>query len=702
MKKLVLVLLLIPLVSFGQDKITVIDSADFDGYDLNGNYINKIEKIEVIKDYEYFEKIILWKNAEKKINKWLDFKDYLLSPFLAIPYTGSELNLISYLNITDENYCSYAINYKYFTSYDFLIYDGKDEISVNYGLRLLKPNYNKSSNSKWYNINTLFYKKNVKISNDKTVIENLYNIAVKFDNRYKKFVPMQIDLSKYFYTTERNQKYDSTASYSRVNSKWVEVYDDPVSLKKNNSLKKQLKQRIWINVDDKITLGDPCKISQTVYDKNHIITLNDDFDFSQKIENGKSLRMETISDLDHTYVFTLGLEDPSKSINDFDVENAIEYRIRYISKNSNLKIYKTIPGTIEGYYIDRRSGTFMFEVKKKIKGVFYYENKMFSGETFGDVMSENYDYKKSLIYNAQRKGLIKIFRSSDNIIFSLNNNLIDKTENHFFENNTILMTSFYNNSFINGGNFRPYQSNTDRLGFDMKISKTINKRIPLNNDSFTKKRNNNQWAGNGSGIIISKLGHIVTNHHVIQNSKEIEIEFILNDEVQKFNAEIVQVDKTNDLAVLKIVDVNFDGLVELPYNFKTRSSDVGTKVYAYGYPMALSLMGKEIKITDGIISSKSGFDGDIRTYQITAPIQSGNSGGPLFDDKGNFIGINSTILKKEIAENVGYTIKSNYVLNLIDVLPKSIDLPSNTKLQSQPITEQIKEISKYVVLIKVK
>ena len=140
----------------------------------------------------------------------------------------------------------------------------------------------------------------------------------------------------------------------------------------------------------------------------------------------------------------------------------------------------------------------------------------------------------------------------------------------------------------------------------------------------------------------------------------------------------------------------------MPYNFKSRSSDVGTKVYAFGYPMALSVMGKEIKITDGIISSKSGYDGDITTYQITAPIQGGNSGGPLFDDKGNFIGINSSGLSKDFADNVGYTIKSSYVLNLIDVLPKSIDLPSNTKLQSLPLTEQVKEISKYVVLVKVK
>ena len=210
------------------------------------------------------------------------------------------------------------------------------------------------------------------------------------------------------------------------------------------------------------------------------------------------------------------------------------------------------------------------------------------------------------------------------------------------------------------------------------------------------------WKGNGSGVIISKSGYIVTNHHVIEDADDIEVEFILNEEVQKFNAEIVQVDKVNDLAIIKIFDMNFDGVDELPYNFKTRSSDVGTKVYAFGYPMALTAMGKEIKITDGIISSKSGFDGDITTYQITAPIQGGNSGGPLFDDKGNFLGINSSGIRKDLADNVGYTIKSSYVLNLVDVLPKSIDLPSSTKLELLPLTDQIKEISKYVVLIKVK
>ena len=226
----------------------------------------------------------------------------------------------------------------------------------------------------------------------------------------------------------------------------------------------------------------------------------------------------------------------------------------------------------------------------------------------------------------------------------------------------------------------------------------------FNSSSISEKKPiiSSNWSGNGSGIIISETGYIVTNYHVIENSREIEVEFMMENEKKKFKCEIVLKDKVNDLAVIKIVDINFNGVPELPYNFKTRSSDVGTKVYAFGYPMALNLMGKEIKVTDGIISSKSGLDGDITTYQISATIQPGSSGGPLFDDKGNLIGINSAGLARIGLETTGYSIKSSYVLNLIDVLPINLELPNSKKLEIQPLTEQIKEISKYVVLIKVK
>ena len=217
-----------------------------------------------------------------------------------------------------------------------------------------------------------------------------------------------------------------------------------------------------------------------------------------------------------------------------------------------------------------------------------------------------------------------------------------------------------------------------------------------------KLSGNGDWMGNGSGFIINKSGYIITNYHVIEKANEIEVEFIYDGEKQSFKAEILKFDKINDLAIIKIVDVNFDGLDDITYNFKTRTSDVGTKVFAYGYPYALSGMGKEIKVTDGIISSKTGFDGDITRYQISAPIQGGNSGGPLFDSNGNLIGINSAKIQSKNIDNVGYSIKTSYVLNLIDILPKNIELPSSSKVSKLALTEQVKEISKYVVLVKVK
>ena len=210
----------------------------------------------------------------------------------------------------------------------------------------------------------------------------------------------------------------------------------------------------------------------------------------------------------------------------------------------------------------------------------------------------------------------------------------------------------------------------------------------------------NGWSGNGSGIILSEDGYLATNHHVIDDATDIEVEFMYNGSIKSFNAEIVRSDEINDLAILKINDSKFRGLSSIPYNFKTRSADIGQEVFALGYPMALTVMGKDIKFTDGRVSAKSGFQGDITTYQTTTPIQPGNSGGPLFDTNGNLIAINSAIIKADIAENVSYSIKASYLQSLIDALPQEVKLPSSSFVASKPLTEQIKILSNYVVLVK--
>ena len=326
-------------------------------------------------------------------------------------------------------------------------------------------------------------------------------------------------------------------------------------------------------------------------------------------------------------------------------------------------------GEIRRFYVKnlKKGGYNIVNLKKPLK----------THDSFPEDLEENPDLALYLIAEEDISGC-----------FFITSTLLD------YDGNTKLVREGKSCSLLSSGIKKSISGLTS---YNYKYNPELKRKNPIRN-----KVNNSEWAGNGSGVILSKSGYIITNNHVIENAEKIEVEFVLNEEVQKFNAQVIQVDKTNDLAIIKIVDANFDGVNDPPYNFKSRSSDVGTKIYAYGYPMALSIMGKEIKVTDGIISSKSGFDGNITTYQITAPIQGGNSGGPLFDDRGNLIGINSSGIRKDIADNVGYAIKSNYVLNLIDVLPKNIDLPSNTKLESLPLTEQIKEISKYVVLVKVK
>jgi S1-C subfamily serine protease len=110
-------------------------------------------------------------------------------------------------------------------------------------------------------------------------------------------------------------------------------------------------------------------------------------------------------------------------------------------------------------------------------------------------------------------------------------------------------------------------------------------------------------------------------------------------------------------------------------------------------------MGDEIKLTNGIISSRSGYQGDVTSYQISVPLQPGNSGGPLFDYNGNIVGIVNA--KLTIGENVSYAIKSSYLLNLVEILQDKILLPTNNTLIGKTLSTQVKSLNKFVYIIEI-
>ncbi|MCH5307262.1 MAG: trypsin-like peptidase domain-containing protein [Prevotella sp.] len=201
----------------------------------------------------------------------------------------------------------------------------------------------------------------------------------------------------------------------------------------------------------------------------------------------------------------------------------------------------------------------------------------------------------------------------------------------------------------------------------------------------------------GSGFIISE-NVVATNYHVIENAGNIRIGLKIDGSLEFYNAKVLSTDKTNDLALLTVKDEKFKAIGSVPYKIISNTVDVGTSVFTMGYPMS-NVLGEEVKITDGLISSKTGYEGDAVTYQISAPIQPGNSGGALFDKKGRLVGItNAGVLS---ADNVGYAIKSSYLLNLIDSAPIDIPVSKGLDLTTKELPEIIRIFTPYIAIIRI-
>lgn len=217
-----------------------------------------------------------------------------------------------------------------------------------------------------------------------------------------------------------------------------------------------------------------------------------------------------------------------------------------------------------------------------------------------------------------------------------------------------------------------------------------------------EKKDPDAWKGNGSGFFVSQKGYIATNYHVIEGASVLQANYTCNGKVESHPVSVVVTDPQNDLAIVKIEDESFDGVPTIPYGLLARTKDTGSEVFALGYPM-VDVMGTEVKFTDGKISSKSGIQGDVRVYQITVPIQPGNSGGPLFDMDGNIVGITSSGLNRDYfkSENVNYAIKGSYLKSLMEACPQEITLEEKTSISTGncSLPDLIKQYEDFVVLI---
>jgi TPR repeat protein len=174
-------------------------------------------------------------------------------------------------------------------------------------------------------------------------------------------------------------------------------------------------------------------------------------------------------------------------------------------------------------------------------------------------------------------------------------------------------------------------------------------------------------AASATGFFITEDGFSVTNEHVVRDANQI----CLVTSTGSIPARVVKVDKPNDLALLK-VEGRF---APLPIT-SSRAVKLGGTVATVGFPN-IGLQGFSPKLAKGEIASLSGVQDDARYFQISLPVQPGNSGGALVDERGNVIGIVSAKLDASVAlaasgslpENVNYAVKSSFLLSFLESVP---------------------------------
>ena len=200
---------------------------------------------------------------------------------------------------------------------------------------------------------------------------------------------------------------------------------------------------------------------------------------------------------------------------------------------------------------------------------------------------------------------------------------------------------------------------------------------PKGDSPRTSDRTESRIGSSGSGFLLNADGLLATNWHVVSDAKNVTVS--LPNWSASLPAKVVLKDKVNDLAILQITDKAKLGNTcrDLPYQLgSSQTIGLGQHVSTIGYPLT-TMLGSNPKFSEGVVSSKSGIQDDPRWLQISAQVEPGSSGGPLFDQDGNIVGIVVATLDagvvfqnaRALPQNVNFAVKADYLRNLISMMP---------------------------------
>jgi S1-C subfamily serine protease len=214
-------------------------------------------------------------------------------------------------------------------------------------------------------------------------------------------------------------------------------------------------------------------------------------------------------------------------------------------------------------------------------------------------------------------------------------------------------------------------------------------------------------SSSGSGFFVSKMGHVITNAHVVKDCQGVTVGDNTNNQT---SAELISSDTKNDLALLKLSSLEMASLETETLVRKLEAKimplasegllrpevvELGEKVMVAGYPYG-DIFSNTIKVTGGMVSATRGIGDDTSRFQLDAAVQPGNSGGPIYDDRGNIVGVVVSQLNKlnvakatgSLPENVNFGIKASTVRQFLT----SSGIPTKWSQRSKEVSN--KELAK--------
>jgi len=192
----------------------------------------------------------------------------------------------------------------------------------------------------------------------------------------------------------------------------------------------------------------------------------------------------------------------------------------------------------------------------------------------------------------------------------------------------------------------------------------------------------------GTAFVVHPDGFLLTCNHVVQGATDIQVLI----DGKSYTASVLQEDEKHDLALLQI---GLNKLTALPLT-NSNQVQLGEEVRACGFPLA-SVVGTDLKVTRGTISGITTI-GVQKVFQVDAPINAGNSGGPLINEKGEVVGVVNAKLAAPDIEGVGFTVPINYARRLLDT--EGIEITAGKEAEKLDGPTLVKRVSTSIAFVK--